>query len=205
MKLSLKLTKDITRFKKINLILSGGRSPIKEYESLFKKKLNWENVSLFLLDDRLVRINDKRSNFYNINKILEKNNLHNKLRPINKYYLNKTKISYISKKLQKKKTITVLGMGNDGHYASIFRESKKYKLLTNVSNKPSIYRVEPLGKPKVARVTMNLSMILLSSKIYLILNNKTKKNLYKRAKDFKDCDRYSICSLIQNCKKIIID
>ena len=204
MKLSLKLIKDIKRFKKINLILSGGRSPIKEYEKLFKKKLNWENVSLFLLDDRLVRTNDKRSNYYNINRILEKNNLHNKLCSINKYYLNKTKINQISKKLQKKKTIAVLGMGNDGHYASIFRESKKYKLLTNILKKPYFYRVEPLGKPKVSRVTMNLSMILLSSKIYLILNNKTKRNLFNHAKKFKDCDRYSICSLLQNRKKIII-
>ena len=60
-----------------------------------------------------------------------------------------------------------------------FFKFKKYKLLTDLRSPPSFNKVEALGVPKVPRVTMNLSMILLSSKIYLILNNK-KRFLYTR-------------------------
>ena len=95
-------------------------------------------------------------------------------------------------------------MGNDGHYASIFIKSKKYSLLTDTSQPPNFYTVESIGKPKLRRITMNLSMILLSSKIYLILNNKNKIQLFKKAKKLKNTNAYAICSLIKNAKKINI-
>ena len=203
MNLAKKLIKDLKKFKKVNLILSGGKSPLKDYKILFNKKLKWNDINLFLLDERLVRLNDKKSNFHNIDKILKANNLKNKLEPINKIYLDKIKVNQISKKLKKNTTIAVLGMGNDGHYASIFLNSKKYKLLTDLRSPPSFNKVEALGVPKVPRVTMNLSMILLSSKIYLILNNKKKISLYKKACISLDYKKYSICSLIKASKKII--
>lgn len=204
MNLAKKLIKDLKKFKKVNLILSGGKSPLKDYKILFNEKLKWDDINLFLLDERLVRLNDKKSNFYNINKILKTSNLKNKLEPINKIYSDKIKINKISKKLKKNTTIAVLGMGTDGHYASIFLNSKKYNLLTNLRAPPGIFKVEALGIPKVSRVTMNLSMISLSSKIYLILNNKKKISLYKKACISLDYKKYSICSLLEASKKIVL-
>ena len=197
MNLVKKLIKDLKKFKKVNLILSGGKSPLKDYKILFNKKLKWNDINLFLLDDT-------KSNFYNINKILKTSNLKNKLEPINKIYSDKIKINRISKKLKKNTTIAVLGMGTDGHYASIFLNSKKYNFLTDLRAPPSILKVEASGVPKVSRVTMNLSMISLSSKIYLILNNKKKISLYKKACISLDYKKYPICSLMKTSKKIIL-
>ena len=69
MSLSQKLIKDCKKLKKLNLILSGGNSPLKDYKNLFKAKLNWKDIDLYLSDERLVKTNNKQSNFFNINKI----------------------------------------------------------------------------------------------------------------------------------------
>ncbi len=89
MSLSQKLIKDCKKLKKLNLILSGGNSPLKDYKNLFKAKLNWKDIDLYLSDERLVKTSNKQSNFFNINKILKENNLEKKLKPINKIFLQK--------------------------------------------------------------------------------------------------------------------
>ena len=81
-----------------------------------------------------------------------------------------------------------MGMGDDGHIASIFQKSLKYKNLINLNLKPSYVLTEKIGKPKVKRITMNIKMIGLSSKIILVLNNKNKQRLfykYTKNKDFE--------------------
>ena len=204
LKLVTRILKDIKKYKKLNLILSGGKSPLKYYRFIFSQKLNWKDVSLFLLDERLATTRNKDSNFNNINKILESNGISNKIKPINQIYLKKKKIKSLIKNLKKRFTILILGMGNDGHFASIFNESKNYNLLTDVSQTPNFCKVESIGSPKLKRITMNLSMILLSSKIYLILNNNRKINLYKKAQKLKNANKYAICSLIKHFNKITI-
>ena len=102
MNLSQKLIKDCKKLKKLNLILSGGNSPLKDYKNLFKAKLNWKDIDLYLSDERLVKINNKQSNFFNINKILKENNLEKKLKPINKIFLQKKKIMKILNNIKKK-------------------------------------------------------------------------------------------------------
>ncbi len=95
-------------------------------------------------------------------------------------------------------------MGEDGHYASIFSHSKLFKKLINTNSPPRILITERIGNPKVKRATMNLSMILLSKKIYLILNSKKKLKLFYNAVKEKDHHKYSIYSLIEKTKKKLI-
>ena len=57
------IIKDINNSKKLNLILTGGSSPIRFYKKLFKQKVKWDKVNFFLKDERLVKINSKKSNF----------------------------------------------------------------------------------------------------------------------------------------------
>ena len=72
MNLIKKILNDINNSKKINLILAGGTSPLKFYDQLFKQKIDWKKVNLFLKDERLVSIFSKYSNYKNINSILKK-------------------------------------------------------------------------------------------------------------------------------------
>ena len=94
-----------------------------------------------------------------------------------------------------------MGLGYDGHFASIFNNSKKYKELINLKKKPSILITDKVGKPFVKRATMNLSMLNYSSRFYLILNNKSKVNLFKEILNSKNIEIYSILNLINLAKK----
>ena len=203
MNLIKKILKDINNSKKINLILAGGTSPLKFYNQLFKQKIDWKKVNLFLKDERLVSIFSKYSNYKNINSILKKNNLFNKLKPLNKNSTQKKNIKLITNSLKKHKTICFLGLGYDGHFASIFNNSKKYKELINLKKKPSILITDKVGKPFVKRATMNLSMLNYSSRFYLILNNKSKVNLFKEILNSKNIEIYSILNLINLAKNRI--
>lgn len=203
MNLIKKILNHINNSKKINLILAGGTSPLKFYDQLFKQKIDWKKVNLFLKDERLVSIFSKYSNYKNINSILKKNNLFNKLKPLNKNSTRKKNIKLITNSLKKHKTICFLGLGYDGHFASIFNNSKKYKELINLKKKPSILITDKVGKPFVKRATMNLSMLNYSSRFYLILNNKSKVNLFKEILNSKNIEIYSILNLINLAKNRI--
>ena len=83
-------------------------------------------------------------------------------------------------------------MGADGHIASIFQNSNKYKQLIDLKVKPSYVLTEKIGKPKMKRITMNIKMIGLSSKIIIVLNNKSKQRLFQKYTKNRDLNILSI-------------
>tara|TARA_B100000674_G_C37845302_1_gene917312 strand:+ start:49 stop:696 length:648 start_codon:yes stop_codon:yes gene_type:complete len=204
MDLADRIFKDIKKYKKVSLILAGGSSPLKYYRRLFSKKNNWSKLNLFLLDERLVKINSKLSNFHNINKIIQIYKLNVKFNRLNIKFKKNKNIKKTVWLIKKNYTISILGMGNDGHYASIFTNSKLFKKLVNTNISPRYLVTEKIGNPKVNRVTMNLSMILLSKKIYLILNTKHKLKIFKKAIKEKSYNKFSIYSLFKYSKNKLI-
>lgn len=198
------IIKDINNSKKLNLILTGGSSPIRFYKKLFKqKKVKWDKVNFFLKDERLVKINSKKSNFKHINFILKKNKLLKKLKPLDKNSTDTKNTTFVVDALKKNKTICFLGLGYDGHFASIFTKSKKYRNLIDLRRKPNFIITEKIGDPFLKRITMNLSMLNKSSKFYIILDNVKKINLFKDILTSKDTSKYSILNLINLAKNRI--
>ncbi len=203
MRLVNQVIEDINKAKKINLILTGGNSPLKFYDKLFRSKVNWKKVNLFMTDERAVNIKSKNSNYKKINSILSKNNLSEKLKPLEMKSSKSKNVSNTSKSLKKFKTICFLAIGDDGHFASIFVKSKKYKQLVNLKRKPNILITEKIGKPFIKRITMNLKMLNLSTKIYLILDNKKKIRIFKNILNSKNNNLYSILTLLNLAKNKI--
>ena len=56
----------------VNIIISGGSSPLQLYNYIIKQKCNWNRVKFSLLDERLVNNNSKFLNYNNIKKIFKK-------------------------------------------------------------------------------------------------------------------------------------
>ena len=184
--------------KKKLLILSGGKSVKKIYYLISTLILNQQNTDILTLDER-VSSNLKFSNYIFIKKIFIKNC---------KVFSISKKTSFdlknIIKKIQENDALTIMGIGDDGHFASIFSHSKKFKQLINLKKKPNICNVEKIGKPYCKRTTMNLSMISLSSKIILVLNNKKKLNLLVKFIKSKNTKIPVNILLKKNMKKILI-
>ena len=96
--------------------------------------------------------------------------------------------------------LTIAGIGDDGHFASIFYNSKKYNKLINLKEEKKFLKIEKIGKPFVPRITMNLSLILSSRKILIILNSKSKKKIFCKAISDRLKHKLPVSVLIDHAK-----
>ena len=180
------LKKDISISKKKNerfsFVLTGGKSPIKLYKKLAKSKIDWSSVDLFWGDERHVSNKSKNSNYKlaydtfikkikikksNLYKIDTNNNLNNSAQ---KY---KRKIINYFKNNKNFFDCVLLGMGEDGHIASIFPNSKLIK---------EKFVVKAVKRKDFNRITLSLNIINKSKKIILWLNSKFKSKIFDKYK-----------------------
>lgn len=107
--------------------LSGGSTPKPIYEALGKEKIDWSKVWLFLVDDRYIRADDPNSNQFLLRSTL----LKNAAIPDSQIIFPDTSLPLatcidlydrqITDLLKKgAPDIVTLGMGDDGHIASLF-------------------------------------------------------------------------------------
>ena len=164
-----------------SMVLTGGPSPINLYKSLSKAKINWSNVDFFIGDERFVPSRSKYSNFRLAHKYLIKKI---KIKKKNIYFINTDKKKIIESVIDYEKKIRkyfnnrkvsfdliLLGMGIDGHIASIF--SNNLNLKTNKICSANTQK-------DFKRITLNLKTINNSKKIILWLNNKNIVRIYKK-------------------------
>ena len=166
---------------RLSFVLTGGSSPINLYKKLAKSNIDWSNIDLFWGDERFVSNKSKNSNFKMANDLfikkskIKKRNLfyiNTKRKDVNQSsleYQNKIKNYFKNKKISF--DICLLGMGNDGHVASIFPN-------TNILKKKFI--VSPVNRGDFKRVTIGLKVINNSKKIFLWLSKKSKTSTFKK-------------------------
>ena len=150
-----------------SIILSGGSSPVSLYKKLGNSSLSLSNLQFVLSDDRRVPIDDPLSNEGMLNETigvvegfnlisLHSNDIEQRLNSIPVYEL------------------AILGMGLDGHFASIFPEmSNLDKALTSLS---PIEMVDD-GFPEVPRISMTLNEIDKAKEIILLISGQEKIDL----------------------------
>ena len=196
--------KDYLRKKKQNkrfsFVLTGGKSPRKLYRKLGKINIDWSNIDLFWGDERYVSHFSKNSNYRLamkefIKKIkINKRNIFSiktqkSISKCSSDYSTKIKKYFRNKKINF--DYCLLGMGVDGHIASIFPNSE------NLSKK---FISKPVKRKDFNRITIGLNIINNSKKIILWLNNKSKIKAYLRLR--KDGKKIPVNNL--NKKRTII-
>ena len=181
-----------------NFVVSGGSSPVKIFNELSLKDLDWTKVNITLVDDRLV---DKSHNDSNEKLVIE-NLMINKAAELNFISLcnSPEKILNINRPFD----IMLLGMGEDGHFASLFPSLIKTNSdYFDPSSTPEIIYTEALGSPCHKRISMNLSMILQSNTIFLLIPNEKKLEVYEEAKKNKKIPLYFLLNQIKTKITII--
>ncbi len=159
-----------------SLVVSGGSSPISIFEELSNIDLSWSKVFLTLVDDRLVEPDHKDSN----QKLLHKHLIKNKAKNINFYPLTENFLS--NTEFKKPFDVTLIGMGEDGHFASLFPDMINQYEAFDINATPKILTTLPKGNPLIPRITMNLSLIMESLNIILLVKGKAKQNIFEKAK-----------------------
>ena len=158
--------------KSSRLILSGGNSPRYLFKSISQNKKYFTEATFLMSDERVVDIEDpcsnegefiRLSNISNDNLIsLRDKEIIQKLNNINSY------------------EIAILGMGEDGHFASIFPDCINTSSALNSQNKIVSFEDKHLD---FARISLSLNEILKAKKIILIASSKTKQSTLRDRRD----------------------
>tara|TARA_Y100000590_G_C15656270_1_gene990760 strand:- start:961 stop:1641 length:681 start_codon:yes stop_codon:yes gene_type:complete len=167
---------------RFSFVLTGGKSPIRLYRSLSKnRKIPWKKIDFFIGDERYVKESSKHSNIkmckknllnnINIsnNQIYKISTNKNSIKKDTYYYNSKIKKYFLNKKVAF--DLILLGIGNDGHIASLFKE--------NV-NQISYKNVATVKKKDFSRITLTLKCINSCKMIALWAPGKRKSIIIKK-------------------------
>jgi 6-phosphogluconolactonase len=158
-----------------SLIVSGGSSPLAIFKALTAMKIDWTKVTISLVDDRDVPADHTDSN----ELLLQTHLLKGEIASTNFISLARDpdKVAMIARPFD----VMLLGMGTDGHFASLFPDMISDEAAFGLGAAPTILRTGIKGSPAHPRVTMNLAMILQSSHIYLLVNGAAKTAVFADA------------------------
>jgi 6-phosphogluconolactonase len=158
-----------------SLIVSGGSSPLAIFKALTAMKIDWAKVTISLVDDRDVPADHTDSN----ELLLQKHLLKGEIASANFISLARDpdEVAMIARPFD----VMLLGMGTDGHFASLFPDMVSDEAAFGLGAAPTILRTGIKGSPAHPRVTMNLAMILQSSHIYLLVNGAAKTAVFADA------------------------
>ena len=178
------LSSSLNKYQNASIAVPGGTSPIKIFNELSKQKLDWSNIQITLVDDRLVDPNNDHSNQKLINDYLLKNAAKkSKFFPLNKNLIKDDNFKFPL-------DICLLGIGNDGHFASLFPNMINNTNMLDPKSKSSIDEVKANGNPFIPRISMNLPLILSSNLIILLIKGKLKQEVLREAYNNKNIPLY---------------
>jgi len=194
--------KTLTENKKnISIALSGGSTPLPILSILKEYKLNWEYFNFFMVDERNVSISSSSSNYGNIEKIFFRDVNSSSHSMINdNYTIEECAINYenlLNLKIPLGENslpvfdLILLGIGDDGHTASLFPETKGL----NESKKGVIKNSVP--QLNTERITLTYPVILNASKIIILAKGAVKNEILKEIKMGKG-NHYPIAQIINS-------
>jgi 6-phosphogluconolactonase len=168
-----------------SLVVSGGRSPIRFFEFLRVESLDWSRVSIALADERWVDAADPDSNEKLVRDHLLKDAAAGARFSGLKNAAPTPDLGAVSAwetfaRVPRPFDVVVLGMGDDGHTASLFPKSPN---LASAINPAAAAGCIGMWAPTVpqARLSLNLSAILDSRRIVLLINGESKWQIYTAA------------------------
>ncbi|WP_448657655.1 6-phosphogluconolactonase [Sphingomonas sp. CJ99] len=168
------------------IALAGGRTPQAAYDKLAKTKLDWKRVTIVPTDDRIVPMGDALSNVTMIARTFLP--LGARVIPITSEKAEDYKACGRAadarlQDLHWPLDLVVLGMGADGHTASIFPGPDLNEALTGPKERRALgVMPDPLPpEAPVARVTLSAAAIASSKSLIIAITGDEKKDVLERA------------------------
>ncbi len=146
-----------------SLVVSGGSTPKPLFEALRVHELDWSKVSITLADERWVPESDSDSNAAFVKKTLLQDKAA-QARFISLYVDGETPEAGVAtvharlKSMAQPFTVLVLGMGGDGHTASLFPDAPGTEQAM-IETESLVSIVKPTTVPQ-ARITLTLAALM---------------------------------------------
>jgi 6-phosphogluconolactonase len=187
--------------KNISIALSGGSTPLPILSLIKDYKLNWKYFNFFMVDERNVSVSSPECNYGNIEKIFLRDVNSSSYSMINdNYSIEKCVINYeklLCSKIPLGKNnlpvfdLILLGIGDDGHTASLFPDTKGLNESKKVVIKNSVPQLN------TERITLTYPVLLNASKIIILVKGAAKDEILKEIKMGKG-DHYPIARIINS-------
>ncbi len=167
------------------LIVSGGRTPLELCRQLSHQQLDWERVTITLADERWVSRDNSSSNEKRVrNSLLQGEVAKATFIALKNDAVTAKEGETLTEQalavLQLPADVTLLGMGDDGHMASLFPGSSNLAQALDLQTTKRCIAITPLTAP-LERMTLTLPVLLNSRRIYLLLAGESKREVYDRA------------------------
>jgi 6-phosphogluconolactonase len=169
-----------------SLVVSGGRTPVRLFEQLRTEKVDWSRISITLADERWVETSDAASNEGLVRKHLLADEAANArfVGLKNPAPTPEAGADWAWRALSRVPhpyDVILLGMGNDGHTASLFPGSLALARALDPAAPPGCIAVNALAAPH-ARVSLNLAALLDARRIIVHIEGEAKWQVYQKAR-----------------------
>lgn len=171
------------------LMVSGGSSPAPAYKHLSTLELDWKNIDIAMVDERWVDVDHEKSNEAFIKSTLLQNhaagaNFITMKNAAATAEQGSEECEKAFQQLKKSFDVTILGMGPDGHTASLFPHAQGLDHgLTTSQRVCAINAIESDVTGSITeRMTLTLSAIAQSKVVKLLISGEEKLAVYKAAK-----------------------
>lgn len=170
------------------LLASGGSSPSPVYRALSADQLPWPKISVALVDERWVDLDHKGSNEALLNNSL----LQNAAVDADAYGMKNSAATAKQgwEECEKRyaalpwnDAVALLGMGPDGHTASLFPEAEglDHALSTSDYVAPLMAKQSVVTGELTERMTLTLTALSKCKTLYLLITGEEKLQVFKRA------------------------
>lgn len=187
---------------KASIAVSGGSTPKGFFTVLSNKDIDWKKVTITLADERWVDINSDASN----TRLVHENLLQNNAAVARFFHLKQGEnlceeiladLNIAADNLLLPLDVVILGMGEDGHTASLFPCSEQIQNGLDSSNPSSLMKVEPATAPH-QRITFSFATLKQSKNIFLHLCGDNKKQVLNKALSDDDIFEMPIRAFLQD-------
>ena len=153
---------------RVAFMVSGGSTPQECLAILAGKPLPWGRISVMPTDERCVPEDHEASNAGMIRRQLGQGPARGaRLVPMSEA---------AQRPIPGQLCCCLIGMGEDGHFASIFPDNPALESLLALGGGPQVVKVKTAASP-YARETANLALILQSAALLLLAFGETKKSV----------------------------
>ncbi len=168
-----------------SLVVSGGSTPVRCFEHLSTTPLRWDDVQVLMSDERWVPPDDKASNEGLVRRHLLRHEAGvASLLPI--FNGNDTPVERCLsledqfEQVQRPFACTLLGMGSDGHFASLFPDTPDLAIALDAASEVAFMPIVTAASSH-PRISMTLRALLDSNAIVLLIFGAEKRDVYGAA------------------------
>jgi 6-phosphogluconolactonase len=202
-----KLDEIVRKRRKASFAVPGGTTPEPLFDNLSHAPLPWKKITVTLTDERWIHPEDPASNECLVREhLLRRRAAEAEFVPFKTNHAKATGgVTVADRRLAPilPLDICLLGMGPDGHIASLIPGAEGYDAAVSPTNKRStagLHSPGAAGSPE--RMSLTLNAIVGSRRVILLFMGQEKLNIFNDAKDGKGAN--PVKELLAN-KKALID